>query len=76
MLLQKPKQIDPLAGLYNLLHCAHLQIKKRKLKEQEKKKVHELQKAKEEQVSKKRKREERRVRYRKQEKLNKKMRRG
>ena len=53
-----------------------LQMKKRKLKEEEKKKAHEAEKAKEEQLSKKRTREERRDRYRVQDKLNKKIRRN
>ncbi|XP_031115865.1 ribosome biogenesis protein BMS1 homolog [Ipomoea triloba] len=50
-------------------------VKKRKLKDQERKKVAEAEKAKEEQVSKKRRREERRDRYRVQDKMKKRSRR-
>ncbi|KAK0608744.1 hypothetical protein LWI29_035324 [Acer saccharum] len=60
----------------------HLQLirnekmKKRKLKDEQKRKEIETEKAKEEQLTKKRQREERRVRYRDQDKLKKKMRRN
>ncbi|CAJ2679106.1 unnamed protein product [Trifolium pratense] len=51
-------------------------MKKRNLKEKEKKKAWEKEKKKEEELSKKRKREERREKYRKEDKLNKKSRRA
>lgn len=51
-------------------------IKKRKLKEEEKKKSHQAEKAKEEQISRKRQRDERRERYCQEDKSKKKMRRN
>ncbi|KAK8662191.1 hypothetical protein V6N13_091778 [Hibiscus sabdariffa] len=48
-------------------------MKKRKLKEEQKRKEVEAQRAKDEQVLRKRRREERRERYREQDKLKKKM---
>lgn len=52
-----------------------LQIKTRKLKDEEKKKALETERTKEEQLSKKRRREERREKYRVQDKMKKKSRR-
>ncbi|KAM7500049.1 hypothetical protein LguiA_024463 [Lonicera macranthoides] len=54
----------------------HEKMKKKKLKEGEKRKVREVEKVKEDQLSKKRLRDEKRERYRQQDKLAKKMRRS
>ncbi|KAI5390369.1 ribosome biogenesis protein bms1 isoform X2 [Lathyrus oleraceus] len=78
---QKGVIIDPREKKIHAL-VQHLQLvkgekmKKRKLKEGEKRKAGEALKAKEEELSKKRRREERREKYRKDDKLNKKIRRA
>nr|KYP66001.1 hypothetical protein KK1_012279 [Cajanus cajan] len=74
--VMEPRERKVHALVQHLQLINNEKMKKRKLKEENKRKVLEAERAKEEQLSKKRRREERRDKYRAQDKQNKKMRRA
>ncbi|KAK2641934.1 hypothetical protein Ddye_023697 [Dipteronia dyeriana] len=74
--VMEPHERKVHALVQHLQLIRHEKMKKRKLKDEQKRKEIGTEKAKEDQLTKKRQREERRVRYRDQDKLKKKMRRN
>ncbi|XP_027353799.1 ribosome biogenesis protein BMS1 homolog isoform X2 [Abrus precatorius] len=74
--VMEPRERKVHALVQHLQLINNAKMKKRKLKEENKRKVLEADRAKDEQLSKKRRREERRDKYRAQDKLNKKIRRA
>ncbi|XP_065847007.1 ribosome biogenesis protein bms1 [Euphorbia lathyris] len=74
--VMEPRERQLHTFIQQLQRITHDKMKKRKLKEDEKRKEYESEKAKDELLSKKRRREERREKYRKEDKLKKKMRRN